>query len=197
MNKIYKVLQETIVLILIVCISLAIYKLEDNSRRAEVPTNEVEQYLLPHDLRFGDSYETCVEKNPNMPRMESADSNSGYFCGGEYVEEDFLQAFFGVSVNVDTNAIMLSYSLNQNEELYEVYVITSLPKERDGENAFNEMAEYYAEKLETEMEFSESAEALEANLKTERFSVTVSLSPRDEEGFMLCSVVHDFSNDLE
>ncbi len=162
-------------------------------------TTGKEETLLPFDLQFGDSYDVCTEKH-EMPALEPASANSGYFCSPDYsVSPDNVFNGFTWSEDISTLFLlpMASYSFNEDKLLYEYYIIVTPSSEAEAERAFNAWANWLSEKLGIQAQYNEEADSLTARLETAELRVTVVLEQEADGDFLLYAVLHCRTYELQ
>lgn len=100
---------------------------------------------LPYELEFGMTYDEAVKLNADMPELQDATANDGYFCGTEYIDAEEANSFFNTDVFGAFSFPSYAYSFNENKELYELMFLAEMSSESDGEEALNSLKSYYDE----------------------------------------------------
>ncbi len=153
--------------------------------------------LLPDGLQFGESYDECAKKH-DMPVLAPADANAGYACSQDYSVADGILNGFSWSEEISSAATffipMAAYSFNEKKELYEYYVFLSPSTEGEAEDAFNELTDYFTEKLGVEPEIYEDSSELSAEFTTDTLQTAVVYIPDGNTTFYF--VIHSTEYEL-
>lgn len=187
-----KLLALVLALASITALMCACNKKEENSTE----TTEAEEKIvwMPFDLEFGMSYDEAKEVNADMPDLKDADANDGYFCGTQKGDSTVCD-LVGLT-ETPILAPQLSYSFNENKELYEYYFIVTYYDEGDAENAFNDCIDYYTELLGADpTETVEDDDMLGARWDND-IQVDIMLQVNDYDGFYLFVILHDTAHEL-
>ena len=155
-----------------------------------------ENKFLPYGLEFGMTYDEAKKAHKDIPELEDATANTGYFCGVEFDDETYVNMFElsegdpyleGIAVS------SFSYSFNEDKKLYEFYTIATMTDVDKALEHLQQLAEYFNEK--TGIEGDDLSDG-EATWETD--DNTISISGREtESGAQIITVVHNKNYELK
>lgn len=173
---------------------------------------------MPNGLKFGMTYDKAKAVHPEMPELEEATANDGYFCGSEYPDGDTVLKYFGFDTyceyfNDDASAAShrlkdhfvgdprYCYSFNQDKELYEFYVIYRCCNQASAEHMLNGFLTYYLALTDTDYNDIEEIENdSELVCRWEKDGVRISINLFEDEdydgAFDFVAVLHNTEYDL-
>ena len=156
--------------------------------------------LMPYGLEFGMTYEEVKALDTNAQELEDADSNDGYVCGLHVAEQALIDEFYGVDFGENGDFALwfpeYAYSFNQDKELYEYYILSSISSESWAESVYNSFVSYFSGIIDSEPTTTETDSELSSVFETDEIRVGISLTS-DSDGFMFTLVLHDYTHDLE
>ena len=173
---------------------------------------------MPNGLKFGMTYDKAKAVHPEIPELEDATANDGYFCGSEYPAGDTVLKYFGFDTyceyfNDDASATShrvkdhfvgahsYSYSFNQDKELYEFYVTYRCFNEASAEHMLNGFLTYYLALTDTDdKDIEEIENDSELVCRWEKDGVRISINLFEDEdvdgSFDCVAVLHNTEYDL-
>lgn len=185
----------SIALILVMCLSLLAGCAQQEVQETKVSEEQTDPQpvVMPYGLEFGMTYDEAKAQHSDIPELDNAEANDGYFASIEWVSGTDFCEFYGI----DPIAVVpgYAYSFNEKKELYEFYAMTDIYSESSAEQAFGAVGQYYANELGQEPEVYESDEELMAQWETDDYSHYVSLTWEDGT-FRLMIVLHSFEYGL-
>lgn len=192
--------KRTISLLLSILMLLAMFTGCGKSDSDDGPSSEPyagPEHLLPYQLTFGMTYEefasTLVEEKRSVPILQEAEANDGYLTEHMYLAGQSVElALCDETSDADRSRnASLTFSFNDNKELYEMYWFNSVSSEAEAEKLLNFLIEHYL----SQFSFDEQEETdTYFGWKNEDFYASFTYS---EENGLAWLTVHSFDHDLD
>lgn len=145
---------------------------------------------MPNGLKFGMTYDEAKSIHPEIPELDEAKANDGYFCRFEYPDNETAMKYFGFDTYCkyfDSDALHrteyhlgvgpnYAYSFNQDKELYEFYVMYNTVYETTAEHMVNGFLTYYKALTDTDdndIEKIENESGLEYQLEKDEVRIAI------------------------
>lgn len=155
-----------------------------------------ENEFLPYGLEFGMTYEAAKKSHKDIPELEDATANDGYYCGIELDDEAYVKMFElseGDPYLEDIAVSSFSYSFNENKKLYEFVTIATMTDVDKALEHLEQLAEYINKK--TGVEGDDLSDG-EATWETDDNIISIS-GQETESGAQIITVVHNKNYELQ
>ncbi len=196
-----------IISVLLVVLSIAVLfcgcgekeenKIEDKEKVNEAVKEENE--FLPYGFEFGMTYDEAKKSHKDIPELEDATANNGYYCGIEFDDEAYIKMFElseGDPYLEDIAVSSFSYSFNENKKLYEFYTIATMTDADKALQHLVQLAEYFNEKTGVEGDDRDDLSDGEAVWETDDNIISIS-GQETESGAQIITIVHNKNYELK
>ncbi len=155
-----------------------------------------ENEFLPYGFEFGMTYEEAKKSHKDIPELEDATANDGYYCGIELDDEAYIKMFElseGDPYLEDIAVSSFSYSFNENKKLYEFMTIATMTDVDKALEHLEQLAEYFNKK--TGIEGDDLSDG-EATWETDDNTISI-IGQKTESGAQIITVVHNKNYELK